>query len=714
MLILISMPKWINNFIHMFLLWLDSIVYFFVSKVYQLFIYLSTARIFEDTFFADFANRIYAILGVFMLFYLAYALLNALVDPEKLAKGDKSVSKLAQNLIISLVMLGLLPSVFTYAYRLQNYILSSNLIGALVMGTKPTAINDNNESILSFGDSLSFTVLNAFINPTNENVNMSTDYNWYNFKQDVIERGDYLLLPSLSDAVVYGAPVAGSGSGEKKQVIYYAFISTAVGCYLIYVLLSFTLDLGVRIIKLAFCQLIAPIPIIMRAMPSKKGTFDKWLKLTLSVYFEVFIRVGIMYMSVYFVKALADNQIITDFIGDGVMGMFALVIVILGIFTFAKQAPKLISETLGIDSANLKLGIGEKLKAGGFFAGGSALGAAVTSGFNPFAIARAWNKGMKDGNFKSIGEEAHLRQEVLKARENGSTWRGRRGDDFRRYFGFDTKADAMDRDIDRLGYVDEHNNPILHNGNEVSKAYIERRKQELTQRNANIDENVRLKKLEVEAHDKTEKEAKNALDRAKALVNKGNSDYTTDITAGGITLTGNITQLKDALEQIKQASPTKLSGENDAAFQQRIVEHAKKVSEINGAIFKAEKTMANDIITDALRGTSKNKRSDGSDNIDNELLASITKVRESNATVTTGHLDFNSGDTLRNLEESYKDRIDQNSAEAFAIEQGKIASTHEIAELDRIEAVHKANQEALKQGDRYRAASANKNIKGGK
>ena len=118
------------------MLLIDNVVYWFASKCYQLFIKLSMTRHFEDAFFSDFANRIYAILGVFMLFYLAYALLNALVDPDKLAKGDKSVSKLAMNFVVSLVILGFLPSIFNYAYRLQNFILSEMLLVHLFLEIK--------------------------------------------------------------------------------------------------------------------------------------------------------------------------------------------------------------------------------------------------------------------------------------------------------------------------------------------------------------------------------------------------------------------------------------------------------------------------------------------------------------------------------------------------------------------------------------------------
>lgn len=372
---------WLNSMFHKIMLLLDSMVYWAVSMVYQLFIRLATLRIFEDSFFSDFANRIYAILGVFMLFYLAYALLNALIDPEKLS-GDKGVSKIASNLVISLVLLGLIPTIFDYAYRLQNYILSSNLIGAVILNTSMTNPTNEDEtlatqeSMIRFGDSLAFTVMNTFINPDNYNVLMANDYTWYNFKNDVLTRSDYSSLSGLADSTVKSVNEYGNDGETDVVVKYYLGVSTAVGIFLLYIIISFTIDLGVRVVKFAFCQLIAPIPIIMRAMPGKKSTFDKWLKTTLSVYFEVFVRVAIMYIAVYFVKALYMNWDWEQF--GGIQGMLALVVVILGIFMFAKQAPKMLGDMLGIESGNLKLGIGEKLKAGGFFAGGAMLGAGVT------------------------------------------------------------------------------------------------------------------------------------------------------------------------------------------------------------------------------------------------------------------------------------------------------------------------------------------------
>lgn len=419
MLICGFFTDWINSAFHRIMLLLDAVVYWFVSIVYQLFMRLATMRLFEDDFFGNFASRIYAILGVFMLFYLAYSLLNALINPERLT-GDKGVSKIASNLVISLILLGLIPTIFEYAYRLQNYILSSDVIGAVILGKSTTDVSDSAESRIRFGDSLAFTVMNAFINPDNYNVKLSNNYNWYDLKIDVLENSYYFGLTGLADAAVKPQfTQEENGGGDEVIVDYYMGISTVVGVFLIYIILSFTIDLGVRVVKLAFCQLIAPIPIIMRAMPGKKGQFDKWVKMTLSVYFEVFVRVAIMYMVVYFVEALWTSDVMDQF--TGIQGKVALVVVILGIFAFAKQAPKMLSDILGMDSGNLKLGIGDKLKAGGFLGQGiynvgqrtigavtGSVGAGISgirngagaSGFL-FGMANGWkNKGMQFGKQK--------------------------------------------------------------------------------------------------------------------------------------------------------------------------------------------------------------------------------------------------------------------------------------------------------------------------
>lgn len=86
------------------------------------------------------------------------------------------------------------------------------------------------------------------------------------------------------------------------------------------------------------------------------------------------------------------------------------VIVVLGIFAFAKQAPKLIGDVLGLDSGNIKLGIGGKLAANGAFGLAAMLGGGttaftrnVTHGLNN--IHGGWNK-FRDTKGQGFGNRA--------------------------------------------------------------------------------------------------------------------------------------------------------------------------------------------------------------------------------------------------------------------------------------------------------------------
>ncbi len=375
---------WLNNMFHKILLLIDGCIYWAVSQVYQIFIKLADARIFQDAFFSNFAKRIYAIIGVVMLFYLAYALLTSLVDPDKATSGDKSLTKLAQNIVISLVMLGFLPTIFDYAYKIQGIIFKENVIGAIIFGTGSTDSN----SISEYGNYMAYTAINPFLNPGNYNVRLADNYSWFDLKAELIEDGMFTLLPILSDWAIEDQKTISESwepdadndgepeivaEGKTVSLGYKPILSTACGVALLYIIFSFCLDLGIRIVKFAFCQLIAPIPVVLRMIPGKKGTFDKWLKLTLTVYFEVFIRVGIMYLVIYFFSEIA-NMDMFKYATSGIQGLVVLVIILLGLLAFAKQAPKMLSDMLGLDSGNIKLGIKDKLKASGF------LGNAIVNG----------------------------------------------------------------------------------------------------------------------------------------------------------------------------------------------------------------------------------------------------------------------------------------------------------------------------------------------
>ena len=77
------MGDWlVRTFLQPLFYGLDKIIYFFVENLYNLFFQISNVSILSDTTVADFAQRIYVIIGVFMLFKVAISLITMLVSSD--------------------------------------------------------------------------------------------------------------------------------------------------------------------------------------------------------------------------------------------------------------------------------------------------------------------------------------------------------------------------------------------------------------------------------------------------------------------------------------------------------------------------------------------------------------------------------------------------------------------------------------------------------
>lgn len=322
------------------LLLIDSVVYGFLSTLFSLFESLAGAEILNQSVYHEISQRVYVVIGIVALFFIVYSLLRALVNPDEL---NKTTSKIATNTIISLVLIGLIPTFFEKAFEIQNAIIDDNIIANIIFG------EGTNNTISNTGRLMSLTSLSAFVNINNDTV-ASGNLNWAQTKTAILNGGSFSLISQFAEVINEGIDNAS----------YTPIISTLCGAFLCYIVLSFCLDLGLRVVKLAFYEIIAPIPILLRILPEKKSVFDNWVKKTLATFFEVFVRIAIIYLIVFLVSKIVGDDI--NIINNSELNLIAKVIVFMGIFAFAKQAPKLISEITGIDSGNIKFGIRGKLK----------------------------------------------------------------------------------------------------------------------------------------------------------------------------------------------------------------------------------------------------------------------------------------------------------------------------------------------------------------
>lgn len=370
--------NWVSNAFYGILLTIDYVIYLAINICYQLFEVVSKVEVFSTENVGVISRRIYTIIGIVMLFVFAYNIILAIVDPDSLSKGEKSVKNIVQNTIISIVLVTLFPLICEYMQIFQNHIIENNTIGNLIMGSTASDSGENGQTKGALN--VSVTIFTAFYHPIDEN------------KEPVTLTECESSSVKLCSRYKEMADNAKNGIGglwnfmhdeDLKDGIYdddmeYLFpLSTIAGVVAAYSFLSFSLDLGVRAAKLGALKLIAPIPIFSRITKPKGGQFDKWFSEFTKTYLQVFERIVIINFAMLLISFVSDINIFAS--GGGIfINVIATVVVILGILKFAKDAPKLIEDIFSVKIPQMS--IKKKLNENEYaLRGASVLGAAGTT-----------------------------------------------------------------------------------------------------------------------------------------------------------------------------------------------------------------------------------------------------------------------------------------------------------------------------------------------
>ena len=387
--------------VYTLLLILDGIVYNLVNYFYEIFLFLAKINIFSNNDYEEIVQSIYIVLGVIMLFILAYSLLKAIINPDSFAKGESSFPNLVKNILTSLIIIILLPTVFSVAFNIQNVFLNNNTIFKIILGD-----NSSTDTIEKSGGQMSYYTFRAFFHENEGYCNeiekpvssLRIDGTSAEDCKNFITNGDGEDLMTVDNQVYSGTRSFSAYSSfasavNEGQIDYMFIISTLAGLFLAYVLLSFCFDLAVRVVKLAFYQIIAPIPVVCRILPGGKlkDTFSKWTKQVISLFLEVFIRIGVMCIGVLLLTKIIDNFSTIDFnLLDGfAQEQIVQALLIMGVVIFIRQCPKLIGELFGLDTGGMKLGIMDKLAMGGGLIAGAAVSGGITSAVRNFHATRA-------------------------------------------------------------------------------------------------------------------------------------------------------------------------------------------------------------------------------------------------------------------------------------------------------------------------------------
>ena len=302
---------------------------------------------------------------------------------------------------------------FGVLYSLQDRILSNNTLGRLILGTtdNATGVDESNDATTTAqkldqsSRIFASTVLKSFyrinMKPAEgRTTDDETDRdNWYcNHDLDEDDKQAILIYQQLdvststllsSEMVEASCKLDGDGGSWAQYIPFiggffktgryvFAFnwiVSFIVGIVFLVVLVGFTIDIAIRAIKLAVLRLLAPIPVISYIEPksAKDGMFASWVKSLTSTYLDLFLRLAIVYFVIFLIQDMIVNGIV---IGDagGFVGPVSFVFIMLGLFFFAKMAPKFIKDALGIKGMGMSnIGLSGILAGAGVVRAGGSL-----------------------------------------------------------------------------------------------------------------------------------------------------------------------------------------------------------------------------------------------------------------------------------------------------------------------------------------------------
>lgn len=416
--------------IYFLMLSIDSIVFWFIKLISQVFFLVVDTNMEGQAITAkmnELMDRIYIILGVGMLFFVAYKIICLMTDPDKISNdGADSMQGIVKNVVLSVIMLSLIPTAFNYLMQFQSRVVSTNVIGSIILGTSNDSSDDNN--VRKAGAKVALSIYSSFYYPVDENRKIYTYYDCggrypeepnipsgvpdicetYVNKYDEAMRNEgikeFILDEELNQALV---------DGEMEHI---HIIPVLAGAYAVWLYLVFTLDIATRAIKLIFYRLIAPIPVMMRITKPVGGAFTKWINDVIKTYLSLFIRLIIINFSLFTINLIVSRDLLELFPSSssatGLAVLLAKVAVLLGILQFAKDAPKMVEELFGVEHidtsvAGMKNRLNENEYAKRAVVGGGALGLG--------AARKGWNA--IQGRFNEKSAQYAERQKRIQERD---------------------------------------------------------------------------------------------------------------------------------------------------------------------------------------------------------------------------------------------------------------------------------------------------------
>ena len=515
---------------------IDNIVYLLLSVVTAVFYNVANAQLISGSIMHDFFSRIQLILGIIVMFKISISLFMGIINPEGINDKKNGFGGVIKRVIIVLIMLVLIvpldiPGVdmddisepgqtswnarmnssgiaFGTLFELQSRLLRGNVLARLILGvdySKTSSADTNMKSGLQLSRIIfkSFFTINTdedgepvcegdsrwwgtkaiewVANTATGEENNTPLYKAYEAYFDD-DTSPLELLTYFNYTCAYGESEASQkidkgaklvAAGQPYAFNYSYILSTIVGVFCIIVMISYTVDAAIRLVKLMILYMISPVPILSYIDPKTEKNFQNWVKVVGSTYLDLFIRLAIIFIILFLISEIDRVGIMgngsPDFVAvesGGIIGILSRVFIYLGLFMFAREAPKFITDTLGLKQTS------------GLFGGLTSLIGGVSSTIQGFKASQDSMKNRLDSNGNPINPPDKLRNRAKSVGAGLLTGIGGMSQTYTTYAG--AKDNKFRSSLDKINSQNAIRRENAMHGSTFGSALMEQGMQDLT------------------------------------------------------------------------------------------------------------------------------------------------------------------------------------------------------------------------------------------
>ncbi len=330
-------------------------IYCLIVYMYKIFYNIATTRFLQSEIVQEISANIYTLVSVVMLFAFSVTILSAIVNPDLLSDGKKGVKAVFKRAIIALMLIVVIPFAFDELYKIQETIMKNSLIEKIVVGIEYNCNSSDKSKCEAGGNGgqvIAGTLMSAVLYPDDEmadadgNVNVSVSVSEYYSKMIAEDLPKYIgAVAKNINATAINPENANISNDEAYAFKFNGLIAIVVGLVTVYILVIFAIDVAVRVFKMAFMELTAPISIVSYVAAGDK-ILSSWFKELGKTYAELFVRVAAIAFYLFLVSNLSSFM---EQFKDSDWTLVLKAFLMVGMLIFAKQVPDMIGKIFGVE-----------------------------------------------------------------------------------------------------------------------------------------------------------------------------------------------------------------------------------------------------------------------------------------------------------------------------------------------------------------------------